>query len=80
MRTLKFQKAKAGGEYVRLVVAKRLTDENWKRLEKKRIYIFVDGGLLLKVSRKIAPMLDEGVIEVLCAVLNEENGEAQRDR
>jgi len=46
-----------------------------KKLEKKKLYIFRDGALLLKVDRKIKPMLDSEAIEILRAILNGESVE-----
>ncbi|ADT85211.1 hypothetical protein TERMP_02238 (plasmid) [Thermococcus barophilus MP] len=66
---------KAEDEYAYLVATKRLTDENWEKIEKKKLYIFRDGALLLKVGNRIEPMLDSEAIEVLRAVLNRENVE-----
>lgn len=66
---------KAEDEYACLVATKRLTDENWEKLEKKKLYIFRDGALLLKIGRKIESMFDSQAIEVLRAVLNGENVE-----
>ncbi|AEH25192.1 class II glutamine amidotransferase [Pyrococcus yayanosii] len=66
---------KAEDEYAYLVATKKLTDENWEKLEKKKLYIFRDGALLLKIGRKIEPMLDSEAIEVLRAVLNGESVE-----
>ncbi|WP_231845594.1 hypothetical protein [Pyrococcus abyssi] len=42
-------------------------------MEKKKLYIFRDGALLLKIDRKIKPMLGREAIETLRAVLNGEN-------
>ncbi len=39
--------AKAEDEYAYLVATKRFTDENWEKMEKKKLYIFRDGALLL---------------------------------
>jgi len=68
-------KVKAEDEYACLVATKKLTDEDWKKLEKKKLYIFRDGALLLKVDRKIKPMLDSEAIEILRAILNGESVE-----
>ncbi|AAL81442.1 hypothetical protein PF1318 [Pyrococcus furiosus DSM 3638] len=67
--------AKAEDEYAYLVATRRLTDENWEKLEKRISYIFRDDALLLKIGRKIEPMLDREAIQVLRAVLNGENVE-----
>jgi len=66
---------KARDEYACLVATRPLTDENWERLEKKTLYVFRDGALLLKVGRRIEPMLDAEAIEVLQAVLEGEDVE-----
>jgi len=66
---------KAEDEYAYLVATRRLTDENWERLERKKLYVFRDGALLLKIGRKIEPMLDSKAIEALRAVLNDESVE-----
>ncbi len=66
---------KAKDEYAYLVATRKLTNEDWERLEKKKLYIFRDGALLLKIGRRIEPMLDNQAIEVLRAVLNGENVE-----
>ncbi|AMM53826.1 class II glutamine amidotransferase [Pyrococcus kukulkanii] len=66
---------KAHDEYAYLVATRRLTDEKWEKMEKNKLYIFRDGALLLKICRKIEPMLKKDEIEVLRAVLNGEGVE-----
>lgn len=66
---------KAENEYAYLVATRKLTNENWERLEKKRLYIFRDGVLLLKIGKRIESMLDSEAVEILRTVLNGENVE-----
>ena len=56
---------KAEDEYAFLVATKRLTNEPWEKMVPKRLYIFRDGALLLRVGDKIEPMLEENLIEIL---------------
>lgn len=64
---------KAEDEYAYLIATRKLTNENWERLEARKLYIFRDGALLLKVGEEIEPMLDRETLEVLRAVLNGES-------
>lgn len=62
---------KGGDEYVVLLATVPLTDENWIKLEKKKIYVFRDGDPILKIeSDKYSLMLNKKELEILKVIKN----------
>ena len=70
---------KAEDEYAFLVATKRLTNEPWEKMTPKRLYIFRDGALLLKVGDKIEPMIERNLVEILREVYNNKRVDIDED-
>lgn len=66
---ISLEEMKGEDEYVVLLATVPLTDENWIKLENRKIYVFSDGDPILRIeSNKYSLMLNKKEIEILKAI------------
>lgn len=63
------EEVKRADEYAALLATVPLTDENWMRMEREKLYVFRDGDLVLVIdSNGFRPMLSDKELEILRVV------------